>query len=154
MNIRFYRTVHSFDASFAAVVGAALDLLEEQLTGDASTYLIAETSEGSIGCIFLSKDAEGIGRIRLFYLNQAHRGKGIGAQMLHMVLDSARESGLQRVHVSTFDRHPEACRLYTSFEFKQVAVTSAEAFGQDMQQLDYELMLEDGEGHRGRRRQS
>jgi GNAT superfamily N-acetyltransferase len=89
-NLRFYRTFHDFDATFADAMNAALDLLEAQLSDVTSTYLIAESSQGPAGCIFFSSETSTAGRIRLFYLEQAYRGQGIGARLLRRVLTKAR----------------------------------------------------------------
>ena len=114
-NVRFYQTVHDFDASFADAVRDALDLLESQNSEPASNYVIAEASNTPVGCIFLSLEAPAVERI------------------------------LHTVSVSTFDRHPEACRLYEAFGFELLAKSRTLAFGHVMQQLDYALSLADGD---------
>lgn len=82
-NLRFYRTYHDFDATFADdAMCAALDLLEAQLSDATSTYVIAESLQSPAGCIFFSSETSTAGRIRLFYLEQAYRGRGIGARLL------------------------------------------------------------------------
>ena len=144
-NLRFYRTFHDFDATFADALSAALDLLEAQLSNATSTYLIAESLQGPAGCIFFSSEMSTAGRIRLFYLEQAYRGQGIGARLLHDVLTKARKENFKLVRVSTFDRHPEACRLYESFGFAALTTSRSKAFGQVMRQVDYELSLSGGE---------
>ena len=138
-NLRFYQTVHGFDASFARTVDDALDVLESQMSDAASAYLMAESLIGPVGCIFLSREAPGIGRIRLFYFDDAYRRQGTGRRLLQRVLVHAKEQNLNAVRVSTFDRHPEACGLYESMGFELRTKCSTEAFGQTMQQVDYEL---------------
>lgn len=140
-NLRFYRSVHGFDASFGDALAAALDLLEPQRENPTCTYLIAENRTDLIGCIFLSADDDRAARMRLFYLKEEHRTKGIGALLLQHVIAQASKNGFELIRVSTFDRHPEACRLYESFGFVGVATTPSNAFGQIMHQLDFELTL-------------
>lgn len=140
-NLLFYQRVHGFDASFAEVLAGVLDLLDTKRTETASTYLIAQSAKGPAGSIFLSREGPSEGRIRLFFLDEAQRGRGIGAGMLRAVLAQARRNNLSRIKVSTFDRHPEACQLYDAFGFEETAVTPTKAFGQEMRQLDFELTL-------------
>lgn len=140
-NLRFYREVHGFDATFAGAVRGALDHVEALLAEPASACLVAEVSGRRAGCIFLSPEAHGAARIRLFYVDASARGRGLGTRLLTGVLEHARAGNLERVRVSTFDRHPEACRLYARFGFETVADRPAKAFGQSMRQLDYELRL-------------
>lgn len=139
VNSHFYQRSHGFDATFLDALNAALDLLEKQISESTSTYLIAEAAKGPVGCIFLSAEPQNAARIRLFYLEEAYRGQGVGAHLLRLVLNVARENQLTKVHVSTFDRHHEACRLYESFGFRPCVKSPAEAFGQVMRQIDYEL---------------
>jgi GNAT superfamily N-acetyltransferase len=140
-NLRFYSSVHGFDASFADALMAALEHLETQLGHPTSTYLIAENPTEPIGCIFLSADNHGTTRIRLFYLVEERRGKGFGAMLLSHVIARARDSSFNAIRVSTFDGHPEACRLYETFGFAVVSTIPSNAFGLVMRQLDYELTL-------------
>ncbi len=140
-NLNYYQTVHKFDASFSNALVKALDHLETKLTDVESTYLIAKTHKGPVGCIFLSPEEGTTGRIRLFYLEDAYRGKGVGAKMLQQTLTQARANGLTRVRVSTFDRHNEACQLYKSFGFVQMTRFASTFFSQVMVQLDYEITL-------------
>ena len=144
-NIGFYRDVHGFDATFAAAVTAALDFLDSRASQPANCYLIAESRNRPIGCIFLCAETPTEARIRLFYLDKAHRGQGIGRRLLRAVLSDAQDNGVETVRVSTFDRHPEACALYASAGFDPVASARALAFGQVMTKVDYDLRL----GRRG-----
>lgn len=141
-NLRFYREEHGFDASFAGAVNAALDLLESRISQASSRYLVVVSGERPVGCIFLSAEAPAVARIRLFYLDEAHRRQGIGKRLLRTVLNAARENEIKTIRVSTFDRHFEACRLYESFGFEPTGTTALTAFGQVMKQVDYELLLE------------
>lgn len=140
-HVRFYRTAHGFNSSFRDAVAAALDLLEAQMPAAASQYVIAEAEEGRVGCVFLSADGAQAGRVRLFYLEDAYRGRGIGRRLLKHVVAAAEAAKLSTVRVSTFDRHPEACRLYERYGFRAVGRTPTEAFGQFMTQVDYELRV-------------
>ncbi|MDV7143776.1 GNAT family N-acetyltransferase [Tropicimonas sp. TH_r6] len=144
-NVQFYRRFHDFDVTFSEAVNAALDLLEDQMSKATSNYLIAEAANRPVGCIFLSAETPTVGRIRLFFVEDAYRGKGIGARLLGDGLSRARRNGLQCIRVSTFDQHPEACRLYESFGFERVNSAEMRAYGRDMHQRDYELLLGGGD---------
>ncbi|MCG7625104.1 GNAT family N-acetyltransferase [Epibacterium sp. Ofav1-8] len=143
--MRFYRTFHNFDSTFVYAVSAALDLVEGQMSKVRKFYLIAECGGQPVGCIFLSAETSTVSRIRLFYLDEAYRGRGTGKRLLSAVVTAAREKEFKSVRVSTFDRHPEACGLYESAGFEAVRTVRSMAFGQDMQQVDYELLLAGGD---------
>lgn len=136
----FYRHVHHYDTTFHDALATALDLLERRQSVDGSGYFVAEIGNRPVGCIFLSADGPDAGRIRLFYVEEAHRGRAIGGGLLRNVLTAAKEKNLATLRVSTFDRHWEACRLYEAFGFKQVKREPTRAFGLVMTQMDYELL--------------
>ncbi|SLN36595.1 Acetyltransferase (GNAT) family protein [Roseovarius albus] len=141
-NSHFYQSFHNFDVIFTNAVDAALDVLEDKISNPESNYLITESTARPVGCIFFSSETATVGRIRLFFIEHAHRGQGIGSRMLRNVLANAGLNGIETVVVSTFDRHPEACRLYESFGFEVANRFWSTAFGQTMQQLDYQISLD------------
>ncbi|MEM6587511.1 MAG: GNAT family N-acetyltransferase [Pseudomonadota bacterium] len=143
-NLRFYQTAHGFDGSFCKTVKDVLNTLEKQVSHPGVCYLVAEAEKQPIGCIFLSADNPDIGRIRLFYVDAPYRGQGIGGRLLRDVVTASEEYGYGCLRVSTFDRHPEACRLYERFGFTLLRTTPLNAFGQTMKQIDYALELSAG----------
>jgi len=146
-NVAFYRAQHGFDEGFARAVADALDSLEAGSADAPSRYLVAEDGYRRVGCIFLGPDAPGAGRIRLFYLDAALRGRGLGRHLLNEVMGTG---AFAVVKVSTFDIHPEACRLYERAGFDLIGAAPVRAFGREMEQRDYEWRR-DGSAGRARR---
>ena len=144
-NVRHYVTEEDFDANFATAVSSALSMLAAQYENETSRFLIVETSDSHepVGCVFFSAEDVGIGRLRLFYLDQAYRGRGIGRRMIEEVIAHARARDFDTIRVSTFDRHVSACRLYRAFGFQEQIRDSTVAFGQRMRQIDFEKVLSD-----------
>ncbi|WP_048305548.1 GNAT family N-acetyltransferase [Halomonas sp. PR-M31] len=142
-NVRHYMIVEGFESGFADAVSEALDLLEKKLEDRASCFLIAEAAKNMIGCVFFTAETITKGRLRLFYLDESYRGQGIGRAMLDRIIEHAQGEGFDRIHVSTFDRHVNACRLYQSAGFQSVIGEPLIAFGQSMRQVDFELYLPD-----------
>lgn len=140
-NIRFYRDVHGFDAGFAEAVGAALDRIDAGRAARESCHLVAEAEGAPVGCIFLGPEGRATGRIRLFYVKPAFRGRGLGRRMLDRVVAHGRAAGLSRILVSTYDRHPEACALYAASGFRGGPAVPVRAFGQNLRQIDFALDL-------------
>lgn len=67
---------------------------------------------------------------RMFLLPQA-RGRGLGKQLLAMILDDARRLGFRRVRLETSSAMHDARRLYTTFGFK-VAPIDNPTYGCDV----------------------
>ena len=77
-HLRHYRTAEGFNREFEDAVAGALDLLERQIGDERNKFIIAEADARRIGCVFFSTEEEVSGRIRLFLLTEAYRGKGVG----------------------------------------------------------------------------
>jgi GNAT superfamily N-acetyltransferase len=135
-------TVHEkFSPDFSHDVEHALDLLDSRIGQDSSCFLILEASQSRIGSIFFYEETQGEGRIRLFYLVEQFRKKGLGRLALQHVMSHAHAFGYHTIRISTFERHKDACRLYQSFGFQHVTGSSRIAYGQHLRQVDFELKL-------------
>lgn len=141
VNTRHYREVEGFDESFTDAVTAALDHLEASGLESPNKYLVAEDRGKPIGCVFFEAHPDHTGRIRLFYLDQAYRGQGVGRRTVEVLIDHARTQSVERLLVSTFDKHDTACRLYAAMGFEATRNPVGQYFGQEMAQVDFELGL-------------
>lgn len=136
-NIRHYRSVEGFDSDFDTVVIRTMDDLERRASDGRSHFILAEVDESKVGCVFFSAESEATGRIRLFYLDEAYRGRGIGKKMMKVVMSRAVASGFETIDVSTFDRHEAACHVYSSLGFEVESVEPVLAFGRRMRRWDF-----------------
>ncbi|MEZ4698541.1 MAG: GNAT family N-acetyltransferase [Rhodothermales bacterium] len=142
-NVRHYQTVEGFSPDFAEAVEEALSHVEQQLPDERSNFVIVQSGNRRIGCVFLSPEPENAGRIRLLYLDSAHRGCGVGRRLLQRIIEHALRVGLSEIRVSTFDRHRAACNLYASLGFQVRSSMRRVAFGHSMTQVEFVLRLSD-----------
>ena len=142
-HVRHYTMVEGFDPSFGEAVRGALDLIDAGREDPTGKFLIVEAAgtRRPVGCVFLMVEPPASGRLRLFYLDEAYRGRGIGKDMLDAMIAHAAANGLERIRVSTFDRHLAACRLYRAAGFTQRVGKPSVAFGQELRQVDFEKDL-------------
>ncbi len=140
-NRQHYRDREGFNETFDPALSDALDWIDESIELNTSDYTIAEFNGCPMGCIFLSAESIDAGRIRLFYLDEAFRGRGIGRRLLLTTLEQARVIGFEKVRVSTFDLHREACALYESAGFAATVQPASGRFGKRMRQIDFEIQL-------------
>lgn len=138
VHLEHYQRVEGFDASFAAAVDSAIAALNDRAHDPRSLFQIVETGGAPRGSLFLSPHDhhDAAGRLRLFYLDPALRGTGLGGRMLDRALDHARAMGLKRMVVSTFTRHAAALALYHRRGFAEERRQPVHAFGQALEQVD------------------
>ena len=139
-----YRRVEGFDAGFDTAVAAALDDIEARLGRDRSFGLILWTTPAGARCgsIFCCAAGGQAARLRLFLLEPALHGRGLGRAMLAAATAQAQARGFRSLDVATFDAHAAACRLYARAGFEEVARRPCTAFGRSMAQVDFRLDLD------------
>lgn len=74
-----------------------------QLYSHIRDFYVLEKEDGTIGgCCALAITWEDIAEIRSLAVNEALRGQGFGAKLVHICLDEAKELGLKRVFTLTY----------------------------------------------------
>jgi ribosomal protein S18 acetylase RimI-like enzyme len=139
-----YPEVYGVAQSFVDDVAAALDGVIARgwpnRPGD-GVWIIERAGE-VCGCLALSDEGDGEGRVRFFLLAPELRGRGVGRQMLDELMELAREAGYQRLVLATFDELTTAARLYRSHGFRVVREDRAPRWGrEDFNYQHYELEL-------------
>jgi ribosomal protein S18 acetylase RimI-like enzyme len=101
----------------------------------ATQAFVAKTAAGKpVGFIWVAKDHnDSTGQVEASLLNQyveeAHRGRGLGHQLLETAEDWARELGLPRIALSVGVRNTLGQRLYESLGYEIEAVRMSKRLG-------------------------
>jgi GNAT superfamily N-acetyltransferase len=126
-----YAREAAFDESFGAVVADALEgfFAGHDPARERGWVAVADRPVGSIFCVGLDACTA---RIRLFLVEPAARGQGLGRRLLATSTDFARQAGYRRMTISTHESHRAACRLYASDGFVCLGSRPVRSFGQDL----------------------
>ncbi|WP_425092090.1 N-acetyltransferase family protein [Tropicimonas sp. S265A] len=128
-----YRAEAGFDGSFAGVVERALNDFFDGRDPKSERAFIPVVASKSVGSLFCTRGPEKhIAQIRLFWLEPAQRGTGLGRAMLEAALQHARAAGMHQMLVRTYDRHAAAGRLYAKAGFELTEARAVENFGQSL----------------------
>ncbi|KAI1121262.1 acyl-CoA N-acyltransferase [Nemania abortiva] len=136
----------SFESSTARLVADVLDSFDPRL----ERVFIAESNEtgeflGSIACLKHREEAD-TALLRLFAVDPASRGMGLGARLVDDCVSFARESGYAKIVLWTFSVLEGARRLYKRVGFQLVLTgEEKEHWGARLVPECWELMLSTAE---------
>lgn len=137
-----YAVEEGYDARFEALVARILaDFLEADADPGARGF-IARAGGQRLGAVFVVREDATTARLRLFLLEPAARGRGLGRRMLAAAMEFARAAGYARMVLWTHESHRAACALYEATGWRQTSRRAGHAFGQPVVDLEYEIELQ------------
>ena len=98
------------------------EIFNENISNPKNLYLIAENENESLG--FISFHTQNllhhgglVGEIQEFFIDQNHRGKGIGRQLIDKIMQFADQNNLKSIEVATNRRREENVLIYENLGF-------------------------------------
>lgn len=96
--------------------------IDEDVAAHAAGIFVAESASGIVGYITTRIDREaGKGRIPNLAVAAAHRGRGLGRQLIEYALDYFRGEGLAYAMIETMAQNEAGQHLYPACGFVEVA---------------------------------
>jgi GNAT superfamily N-acetyltransferase len=79
---------------------------------------VADVGGVAVGSVMVSVRDDGTGWLSKFFVDDAHRGRGIGRALLDRAISAARERGYRRLRLDTRTYFKEAVHLYEATGWK------------------------------------
>lgn len=97
-------------------------IFNENIANPNNLYLIAENENEEVGFISfhtqnLLHHCGRVGEIQEFFINESHRGKGIGRQIIEKIMQYAEKNKLKSIEVTTNKRRVENVMIYENLGF-------------------------------------
>jgi GNAT superfamily N-acetyltransferase len=102
---------------------------------------LADVGDRLSGCVALTDEGEGIGRIRWVVLMPELRGAGLGRRLIAELVDEARDAGWHTLQLVTFSRLRAAARIYRDLGFQVVSERQRGDWGPPISYQHYELRM-------------
>lgn len=98
------------------------EIFNENILNSKNLYLIAENENEGLGFISfhtqnLLHHCGRVGEIQEFFINENHRGKGIGRQLIEKIMQYANQNNLKSIEVTTNRRRVENVLIYENLGF-------------------------------------
>jgi putative acetyltransferase len=100
--------------------GNELKTIDQQYNRPAGALLLAFRETAAVGCAGIRKiDAE-TAELKRMYVQDQHKGQGIGVQLLERSLQIAKDLGYKKIRLDTLQNMTKAQALYRSFGFYEI----------------------------------
>ena len=136
-----YGDEYGWNEEFEALVAEILAAFIRNYDAAREKCWIAELGGVAAGSVFLVKETDEIGRLRLLFVDPSARGHGIGRQLVDACVDHARAVGYRKITLWTNDVLASARRIYEAAGFRLVKEWNDHKFGKDLVGQDWELEL-------------
>lgn len=136
-----YALEEGFDSSFGPVMAAVVQRYCESHDPASECGWVACAGQRRIGSIFCIREDEKTARLRLFLLTPEARGKGLGKKLLRDCMQFARHAGYRDMVLKTHEKREKSGSLYAAFGFRQTAEIPVSAYGADLIEQTWHVML-------------
>lgn len=102
---------------------------------------IADKNGAPVGCIFLVREDDDVGRLRLLFVDPGGRGQGVGRMLVDACVERAKGVGYRKLTLWTNDVLVSARRIYQAAGFRLVKEWPDHKFGKDLVGQDWDLDL-------------
>jgi len=137
-----YAASDGFDATFEALVAEILTAYIRDHDATRERDWIAWRDGARVGSIFCVDSGEaGVAKLRLFYVDPAARGTGLGHRLLETCVKGARDFGYRRMVLWTHESHAAAGHLYRSHGFALDSAVPVHSFGVDLVEQSWSITL-------------
>ena len=134
---REYGFDHRFEAEVAKIAAAFLDRHDPAQ----ERCWIAEINGVRVGSVFLVRDSDDTGKLRLLLVDPSARGLGLGRGLVDICIAFARSAGYKRLILWTNDILLAARGIYRAAGFQITATIPHNDFGPPMVAEEWTLRL-------------
>jgi DNA-binding MarR family transcriptional regulator/GNAT superfamily N-acetyltransferase len=137
-----YAAQQGWDDTFEQLVGQICADFERNFDPALEHCWIAEMGGKPVGSIALARSGEDdVGKLRLLLVEEEARGHGLGSRLVDECHRFARAAGYRKIRLWTTDQQKEAREIYRSKGYVLVSEEPVHAFGHDMVNETWELVL-------------
>jgi DNA-binding MarR family transcriptional regulator/N-acetylglutamate synthase-like GNAT family acetyltransferase len=138
---RLYAEEYGWNAEFETLALEIAAAFARNFDPGRERCWIAARDGVPVGAIFLVKESDTVGKLRLLHVEAAARGLGLGRRLVEECIAQARAFGYKKLVLWTNDILHAARRIYVAQGFRLTKEERHHSFGQDLVGQYWELTL-------------
>jgi GNAT superfamily N-acetyltransferase len=123
---------YGWGVGFEALVAGIVARFVQGFDATRERCWIAEIDGRIVGSVFLVRESDEEGKLRLLYVEAETRGLGVGARLVDACIAEARTKGYRRLTLWTNDVLAAARRIYQTRGFRLVREEAHRSFGHEL----------------------
>ena len=136
-----YAEEYGWDIGYEGLIaGICGDFIRNFVPGKEFCW-VAEQDGRILGSVFLVRQDDTTGKLRLLYVEPSARGSGLGRKLVAACIAGAREAGYRKLVLWTNDVLAAARSIYQRTGFRLVEEERHKSFGKDLVGQNWELDL-------------
>lgn len=138
---KLYNEEYNYGISFETYVGVGLHEFYKNYDPEMDRVWICEHHDTIIGFLLLMHRENNTAQLRYFYIEPEYRGIGLGKKLMRFYMDFLKERKYRSSYLWTTHELHSAASLYKSNGFKLTEENQSAAFGKQVWEQRYDLML-------------
>lgn len=136
-----YTEEYGWDGSYEALAAEIVAKFIKNYDPKWERAWVAEKDGERVGAVFVAKESDEIGKLRLLHVEPQARGLGIGKRLVEECIRFARQAGYQKMTLWTQGILHAARHIYKQAGFHVVHEGKHHSFGKDLTAETWELNL-------------
>ena len=136
-----YAREFGYDATFEALVAEIVAAFVRDFKPKYERCWIAEMGGEVVGSVFLVRQSNSVGKLRLLIVDRKARGLGLGRRLTRTCIRFARRAGYKKITLWTQSHLAAARAIYQAEGFRLVARKRHRSFGKRLVGENWQLKL-------------